>query len=796
MKECQNAGFDNIDVKQRKAMSYDHLSREELIEELERLKKENEDIQKISRQGNNGVFPFNVQDLFDAITDRVLIIDSRMNVLYVNKAMKKWYPEAPKYLGMKCYELVWCPEKYCNFCPCQKAVTQRSAERIEIPFPVEGQNQWVEMSAFPLCDHSGRVSCVIKFLRDITEVKETQKELENNRDFLNAVINAMPTPLFSKDRDGRYSYVNESFADYIGIPSDRIIGKTVEECWPMENAKVYHQKDLEIMDKDGIQTYEYKLHHVDKGLREGIFTKTCLHDHNGFVSGLVGTFLDIHERKEMEKALKENENKYRTIFETTGTATMIFDDSNTILLVNREFELLSGYSKEELEGNKKWTDFVASEDDLNRMLEYDRMRKENPKSVPKHYEFRFQDRGGQFKDINVTVDMIPESSNRVASFLDVTDYKKAKQTLRESEKRYRTIFEYAHDALLLASSNLRFVEFNQRALEMLGVEKKDLLGKTALDFSPVRQPDGSYSAEKKKKIAERALAGQPQYYEWKYKRSDGTLRDAEVASVTISMAGRTYLLSSLHDITDRRQAEIEREFLIKELEAKNEELESFTYTISHDLKNPLVTIKGFLGLLEKDALAGDIKRLQEDKGYIEHAAGKMEQLLDEILELSRIGRISAGIENVDLNEVVYESLKLTQGKIDERGVAVSFSPELPTIKGERMRLVQLFQNIIANAIIYMGEQEQPQLEIGVRDIRGSKIIYVQDNGIGIEPRYHEKIFGLFEQLVTDKGGTGIGLALVKRIVETHGGTIWVESDGSGHGSTFCFTLPGKVEKEL
>ncbi len=670
MKECQNAGFDNIDVKQRKAMSYDHLSREELIEELERLKKENEDIQKISRQGNNGVFPFNVQDLFDAITDRVLIIDSRMNVLYVNKAMKKWYPEAPKYLGMKCYELVWCPEKYCNFCPCQKAVTQRSAERIEIPFPVEGQNQWVEMSAFPLCDHSGRVSCVIKFLRDITEVKETQKELENNRDFLNAVINAMPTPLFSKDRDGRYSYVNESFADYIGIPSDRIIGKTVEECWPMENAKVYHQKDLEIMDKDGIQVYEYLLYHVAKGFREGIFTKTCLHDHNGFVSGLVGTFLDIHERKEMEKALKE------------------------------------------------------------------------------------------------------------------------------SEKKYRTIFEYAHDALFLASTDLRFFEFNQKALEILGVEKRDLLGKTVLDFSPVRQPDGSYSAEKMETIAERVLAGRPQYYEWKYKKNDGSLIDAEVTSVSIAMAGQTYFLSSLHDITDRRQVEIEREFLIKELEAKNEELENFTYTISHDLKNPLVTIKGFLGLLEKDALAGDIKRLQEDKEYIEHAAGKMELLLDEILELSRIGRITSSIEPIDLNEVVTESLKLTRGKIDERGAAVSFFSDLPVIQGERMRLIQLFQNIIINAITYMGEQEQPQLEIGVRDIRGSQIIYVQDNGIGIEPRYQEKIFGLFEQVITDKGGTGIGLALAKRIVETHGGTIWVESEGPGHGSTFCFTLPGKGAKEL
>jgi PAS domain S-box-containing protein len=340
-------------------------------------------------------------------------------------------------------------------------------------------------------------------------------------------------------------------------------------------------------------------------------------------------------------------------------------------------------------------------------------------------------------------------------------------------------------------SDFRFVECNQKALQLLEVDKQDLLGKTPLDFSPSKQPDGADSAEKIKTIFHKVFSGKPQAYEWKYQRSDGTLRDAEMAKVSIVMAGEAHVLSSMHDITDRRHAEREREALIQELETKNEELERFTYTISHDLKNPLVTIKGFLGLLEKDALAGNIERLKEDKLYITHAANKMEQLLDELLELSRVGRVTTPLETLSLNEVVSEALELTQGKIEEQKVAITVSPDLPVIQGERMRLIQLFQNLIDNAITYMGEQEHPCVQIGIRNLHGARIVFIQDNGIGIEPQYQEKIFGLFEQVITDKGGTGIGLAMVKRIVETHGGTIWVESKGTGSGSTFCFTLPGK-----
>ncbi len=228
----------------------------------------------------------------------------------------------------------------------------------------------------------------------------------------------------------------------------------------------------------------------------------------------------------------------------------------------------------------------------------------------------------------------------------------------------------------------------------------------------------------------------------------------------------------------------------KELETKNAELERFTYTVSHDLKSPLYTIQGFIGFLEKDALAGDQQRVASDVSQIRGAADKMRQLLDELLELSRIGRMVNAPEEVSLVELAREAVEIVARRIDDCGAEVVVADDLPVVTGDRRRLLEVFQNLIDNAVKFTCTQSRPRIEIGVRDGDGEDVLYVRDNGIGIAPRYHDKVFGLFERLNPQDEGTGIGLALVKRIVEFHGGRIWVESEGEGRGSVFYFTLPG------
>ncbi|MCP4655953.1 MAG: HAMP domain-containing protein, partial [bacterium] len=235
----------------------------------------------------------------------------------------------------------------------------------------------------------------------------------------------------------------------------------------------------------------------------------------------------------------------------------------------------------------------------------------------------------------------------------------------------------------------------------------------------------------------------------------------------------------------------EREELIAELEAKNAELERFTYTVSHDLKNPLVTIRGFLGLLAKDAASGDAGRMRGDIEQIRNATETMHRLLEELLELSRIGRIANPSERLHLRDLAREAVDLLQGVIRERKIHVEIAAaaDMPSVLVDRPRLREVLQNLIENAVKFMGEQPRPRIDVAIRRNGYELICSVRDNGRGIDTRYHEKIFGLFERLDPRTDGTGVGLALVKRIVEFHGGRVWVDSEGPGRGSTFYFTLP-------
>lgn len=240
----------------------------------------------------------------------------------------------------------------------------------------------------------------------------------------------------------------------------------------------------------------------------------------------------------------------------------------------------------------------------------------------------------------------------------------------------------------------------------------------------------------------------------------------------------------------------ERETLIEELEAKNSELERFTYTVSHDLKSPLVTIRGFLGFLEEDTAAGDALRVKKDISRITEATEKMQLLLDDLLKLSRIGRLKNPSEVIPFEEIVREAMEMVTGRLNSRRVQVNIATDGQPLYGDRQRLREVFENLLDNAVKCMGTQPIPEITTGTR-LAGDEIVYyVQDNGVGLDPQYREKIFKLFEKLDPAVEGTGVGLAIVKRIIDTHGGRIWVESKGTGHGSTFCFTLPAEPGSDI
>jgi signal transduction histidine kinase len=239
----------------------------------------------------------------------------------------------------------------------------------------------------------------------------------------------------------------------------------------------------------------------------------------------------------------------------------------------------------------------------------------------------------------------------------------------------------------------------------------------------------------------------------------------------------------------RQQADAEREKIVAELEVKNQELERFTYTVSHDLKSPLITIKGFLGFIEEDTKSGNMNRLKADIQRISDATDKMHLLLNDLLELSRVGRLMNQPQRIPFEELAQEAVELVGGRIRKGGIAVHIQRDMPDVYGDRQRLLEVLQNLIDNAAKFMADQLNPRVEIKQTGVENGKPIFlVRDNGIGIAPEHHERVFGLFNKLDPNSNGTGIGLAIVKRIVELHEGRIWVQSE-AGKGSTFFFTLP-------
>jgi PAS domain S-box-containing protein len=227
----------------------------------------------------------------------------------------------------------------------------------------------------------------------------------------------------------------------------------------------------------------------------------------------------------------------------------------------------------------------------------------------------------------------------------------------------------------------------------------------------------------------------------------------------------------------------------EELQKKDAEIKQFIYAVSHDLRSPLVTVKTFMGYLEKDMAEGNQEQLTQDIQYIHGAADKMKLRLDELLEFSRIGRVESPSTRVSLKEVLAEALAALAGVIKERKAEIHLPESDLILHGDHQRLCQLWQNLIENAVKYTRDGTIPSIELGVHQENGSQVFFIKDNGIGIDPQYHSKVFGLFEKLDPKTSGVGLGLSMIQRIVEKSGGRIWVESEGSGKGACFYFTLP-------
>jgi light-regulated signal transduction histidine kinase (bacteriophytochrome) len=247
-------------------------------------------------------------------------------------------------------------------------------------------------------------------------------------------------------------------------------------------------------------------------------------------------------------------------------------------------------------------------------------------------------------------------------------------------------------------------------------------------------------------------------------------------------------LGVIQDITDNKKAEkiIKKQY--EELERKNKEMESFIYTVSHDLKSPIITIKGFLNFLKTDYQNKDEHQFLEDYQNISNAADKMQELLEDLLQLSRIGRVVNPPQKIKMTIILESAIANLNGVINAKRANIEYPKDMPEINADKDRIREIWQNLIENSIKYSRPNTAPKIVISYEIQDNIPVFSLTDNGIGIEERFFVRVFDLFEKLNPNSAGSGVGLARIKKIVELYNGKIWIESSELDKGSTFKFYL--------
>jgi PAS domain S-box-containing protein len=353
----------------------------------------------------------------------------------------------------------------------------------------------------------------------------------------------------------------------------------------------------------------------------------------------------------------------------------------------------------------------------------------------------------------------------------------------EENKRFKTIADNAVYGKAIADLEGNLLYVNRFFAELHGYTPEELIGKNLTVFHSPEQLDQVTMAN--------SLLHQRGYFSpreiWHAHR-DGLEFPMLMSGLLLKddQGKPQYLAASAVDITERKAVEAA-------LKQKNEELEQFVYIVSHDLKSPLITINTFLGMLQEDIADNNTQGITEDLQFVKEATDRIGHLLNALLQLSRIGRIDSLSQTQTVKKLVDDCLHILAGSLRQRQVEVQVA-ELPwQWHGDPLHFGQIWQNLIENAIKYMGDQPRPRIEIGAEERAEGLVFYVRDNGIGIAPEHHQRIFNVFAQLDRNSEGTGLGLALIKKIVTSYRGDIWVESAGEGQGSCFRFTLPLAVD---
>lgn len=484
------------------------------------------------------------------------------------------------------------------------------------------------------------------------------------------------------------------------------------------------------------------------------------------------------ETQELNKALNKNEILFRLQFELGNIGIALTSPEKGWLKVNQRLCHILGYSQEELL-KMKWHEMTYPPDLNADLIQFKRMLDGEIDAYELDKRFIRKDKSLVYT--HLTVSCFRNSDRSVcfviASILDISGFKKTEEKLKDTNARLEAILSAVPDLLFEVDQHGRIYNFRCRDNLNLYVSQECFLMHRIPDVLP---PEASQIILE---ALARAVKTGYDYGSCYSLVMKGIQKWFEL-SISLKQSDDSknpHLIMLARDITERKERE-------EELAQKNEELTRFNYTISHDLKSPMVTLNAFIEHLENDLRLNNKEQTRHSLDFIKNASKKMTELLENLLKFSRLGHRRNSFEKTTFQAVTRDALELTAGLFQSKIIKIKKTHNDITIYGNQAQLIELYQNLIENAVKYMGNSPSPQIEIGFENRSDSVEFFVKDNGIGIEPQYREMIFNIFEKLDPQTEGSGVGLALVRRIVELHGGTIRVESEGKGKGASFLFTL--------
>lgn len=641
---------------------------------------------------------------------------------------------------------------------------------------------------FPLLDRDGRIEAVCGISTDITAQKRIEEELRESELRLQQLGDSLPDSYV-------YQYVHElddsTHFTYLSAGVERVHGVVRAEALrsvgtlhlQVDPAQRAYLIDREAESRRNLSDLQLRLRFL-RGDGEWRWLQVLSRPRRKGDGRTIwdGVATDITERVVVEQALQALAREWQHTFDAIPDAIALLDRDFRILHWNRAFAELAGVKTQTMLGRHCW-ELMHHGTEPSEFCPYARMQASRRSERSEH-------RHGE-RWLEVRVDPILNDdgamSGAVHIIADITERKQAEQLLFDNEQSLRQLFSEMQSGFALheilcdkqgTPFDYRFLMVNPAFARQFGLSATEIVGKTAREVFPQTEPS---LIERYGKVA---LSGESTQFEF-FSRELG--RHFGVRAYCPEPRKFAILCS---DITERFRAEQELKSLLAELEQRNIELEQFSYSVSHDLKTPLVTISGFAGQLRADLEPGVNGKVGVDLDFIEGAARQMGLLLDNLLQLARSGRIIGELGPVDLAATIHQALELSRGVLGESTVSLDIAADLPPIEGDAVRLREVFQNLLENAAKFSRRGNPLQVEITVKATgNGQLLCTIRDNGIGIPPPYLERIFGLFERLDQNRGGTGVGLALARRIVDKHGGRIWAESAGEGKGTTFLIALP-------